>query len=196
MRCEKWPSMRCRRMSSPFARRLHLAGGVIAEHAGRAARDRDERRSALRRRRGSSPRPIHVGGVPAVRRRDCREWTARATRPDPPQTRRQPRARSRPCARAATLPPTRGVSSTSADSDRQDDQQLLRMLACRERDHDQAGAERARDRAGGVGRVHAANEAAGILAAARGRGASASGKLAPHRIAPGRTTGRHRHRSS
>ena len=69
------------------------------------------------------------------------------------------------------------------------------MLRAELDDEQQARTERADDGADGVGRVDAADEPAGILPG-RGDRASASGKLAPHRIAPGSTTQRQRTISS
>ena len=73
-------------------------------------------------------------------------------------------------------------------ADRGDDHQhLLRVLRADPGDEHEAGAERADDRADGVRGVDAADQPRRILAARARRAASASGKLAPQRMAAGST---------
>ncbi len=80
-----------------------------------------------------------------------------------------------------------GASSNSRGH-RHQDEHLLPTLAADVHHHDQAGAERADNGPDRVRGVHAADQPAGILAGRRHGRPAPSGKLAPHRIAPGSTT--------
>ena len=169
-----------------LARRLHLAGVVIVAHAVGSLGDRD--------RGVPSFADVDHLGLPQLARHVAAVGDEHAGhRMD--GERQQPGDRRPATANqriAAHVPPQQDQAGERG----QDDQQLLRALRAQPHHQQQAGAQRADDRAERVGGVDAADQPRRIVARCAATDASASGKLAPQRIAPGSTANRQRARSS
>ena len=181
-----------------LARRLHLAGVVIVQHAARQARHRDRRVQPFAdvddRRPGRAAWP--------------RSGRTRRACPAPAGTLRDQQAGGdrgdAMSARARELEPVRRSSGTPVGSSMSKPGQRRRR---RSAPAARAGCRATRPAAGSrrseptiaptrVRGVDAADEPRRDPGRASATDASASGKLAPHRIAPGSTTQRQRTRSS
>ena len=192
--------MRCSRMSCGSLDASTLPLDVEVARAARSARETaiDEfiPSPTYSERRLAASRGRQHPAVGDQQARHLRHAPARERRPAVPAARTATAAR-----RARTRERVRRDRDRARASDRRDarrcaDQHPLGIAACRARNDHDAEDQRADDRADRVRRVDAADQAARILARSPPTAASASGKLAPHRNAAGRTAQQTRTRSS